>query len=354
MGLANSLENTLLQKTQNSPAVDLGLSNKKCLIYFDANPFDVSGYVNKHIGPHILQLSNTEQSGATLSHTKLGNVSLCRIRYGGQARVISEGLPDFYHVQFILSGQCSYTIAQEAITLSTGQILVINPNEAIDLTYSEDCEKFIMNIPVDLLNEVCLENHWLNPDKCVKFKQTPYEFAEVETLLNLVTLLCNEAEGQILPPQILHHYSRVVTGKLMTMLKHNVALSPPTIQSASFERIVKYVESNIKREISVDELAQHAYMSLRSLYLVFEKFAGTTPKNFIRQKKLEHVHATLLNPANKVLNVTAVAMDYGFTHLGRFSENYKSAFGKLPSDTLRENLSKISFPSGVLHKASKS
>ncbi|HSG24075.1 MAG TPA: helix-turn-helix domain-containing protein, partial [Azonexus sp.] len=36
------------------------------------------------------------------------------------------------------------------------------------------------------------------------------------------------------------------------------------------------------------------------------------------------------------LNVTAVALDYGFSHLGRFSELYKSTFGMLPSEALKE------------------
>jgi transcriptional regulator GlxA family with amidase domain len=36
-----------------------------------------------------------------------------------------------------------------------------------------------------------------------------------------------------------------------------------------------------------------------------------------------------------VRSVTAVALDYGFTHLGRFSECYKATFGILPSDSLK-------------------
>jgi transcriptional regulator GlxA family with amidase domain len=34
-------------------------------------------------------------------------------------------------------------------------------------------------------------------------------------------------------------------------------------------------------------------------------------------------------------NVTAVAMRHGFVHLGRFSAQYRVAFGELPSATLR-------------------
>ncbi|MCY1379511.1 Helix-turn-helix domain protein [compost metagenome] len=76
-------------------------------------------------------------------------------------------------------------------------------------------------------------------------------------------------------------------------------------------------------------------MSPRSLYALFERNAGTTPKHYIRSKKLEKVHACLIDPTAKVRNVTEVALDYGFLHLGRFSECYKNTFGELPSDTLR-------------------
>jgi AraC-like DNA-binding protein len=76
-------------------------------------------------------------------------------------------------------------------------------------------------------------------------------------------------------------------------------------------------------------------MSLRSLYGLFERNAQTTPKHYIRQKKLERVHACLRDPSSHVRNVTELAMDFGFLHLGRFSENYRKQFGELPSDTLK-------------------
>ena len=63
-----------------------------------------------------------------------------------------------------------------------------------------------------------------------------------------------------------------------------------------------------------------------------------TPKHYIRQKKLEHVHATLTDPTRPVPNVTAVALEYGFTHLGRFSELYKSTYGILPSESIKARL----------------
>lgn len=186
-----------------------------------------------------------------------------------------------------------------------------------------------------MFNEACIEHRWLKPHESIRFSQHPYKFEELDSLLYLLHLLCQEAESGMATPQMLQHYNRVVTSKLMTMLKHNVCLTQPAQQSVSFERLVQYIEENIKRDITAEELARYARVSLRSLYLLFEKNANTTPKNFIRQKKLEQVYATLMDPASQAANVTAVALEYGFTHLGRFSEFYKSAFGMLPSETIK-------------------
>ncbi|UCV01682.1 AraC family transcriptional regulator [Dechloromonas denitrificans] len=310
--------------------------DKKSLVYSSADPYEVSNYVNQHVGSHNLRLMRKGQDGAVLNHRKLGRVDLCRITYGSEAHVKSDGLSDFYHMQIILKGLCRYEIAGHTTDFSAGQLFLINPDDPIDLTYSEDCEKFILKIPNMLFDEACQEHHWCKPATGIKFSPLPYYFHEIESLLYLTTLICQEAESGEGTPQVHGHYNRIVATKLLTMLKHNVALATPSHQCVSFERLEQYVEDNIKRDISVEELARYAQLSLRSLYLLFEKYASTTPKNFIRQKKLERVYAALMDPASKIANITAVAMEYGFTHLGRFSECYKSTFGLLPSDSLRQ------------------
>lgn len=316
--------------------MNLSLLQNSSKVYTGANPFEVSEYVNVHVGNHGLRLSGKSHQSASLCHRKAGSLDLCRLSYGTQAHVLSAGLPDIYHIQFILQGHCRYELGRDSLSLSAGHVLLINPDEPIDLTYSADCEKFIVRIPANLFNEACVEHRWFKPNESIKFNQVPYKFEELNSLLQLFQLLCEEAESTSTTPQLLQHYNRVVTSKLMTMLKHNVNLAAPACQhNVCFDRLVQYIEENIKRDISAEELAKYARLSLRSLYNLFEKYANTTPKNFVRQKKLEHVYATLMNPACNVANVTAVALDYGFSHLGRFSEFYKSTFGVLPSESLK-------------------
>lgn len=313
---------------------------EKSTIYSAADPFAVSEYVKEHVGSHDLRLQKRgDTTTAGLAHRKFGSIDLCRLTYGRQARVVSEGLGDIYHLQFILRGHCEFVMRKESHSFSAGQLLVINPDDPIDLTYSDDCEKFIVRLPTSILQESCLENRWLRPLDGIRFAPIPYRFQELESLLYLLTLICQEAEGGMISPQLLGHYNRVIASKLMTMLQHNVSLEAPDLMTVSFERIAQYVEENLKRDISVEELAKQARMSTRSLYLLFEKHAKTTPKNFIRQKKLEAVYHSLMDPACHIANITALALDYGFTHLGRFSESYREAFGMRPSESLRQRQS---------------
>ena len=43
-----------------------------------------------------------------------------------------------------------------------------------------------------------------------------------------------------------------------------------------------------------------------------------------------------VDPASRVANVTAVALEFGFTHLGRFAELHRQTFEPLAKVALRE------------------
>ena len=74
-------------------------------------------------------------------------------------------------------------------------------------------------------------------------------------------------------------------------------------------------------------------MSVRSIYNAFSRAFSTTPKTYVKQVKLRKLREDLLR--GRCRNITEVALDYGFGHLGRFSSDYRKLFGELPSETVR-------------------
>ncbi|QEY70975.1 AraC family transcriptional regulator [Pseudomonas denitrificans (nom. rej.)] len=311
------------------------LLSERSRVFERADPYAVSGYVNQHVGTHDLRLPAHGHPQASLNHRRFASLDLCRISYGGAVRVTSPALESIFHLQILLSGHCLWRGQRQEHYLAPGELLLINPDDPVDLTYSDDCEKFILKIPVTLLEAVCAEQRWNHPRAGVRFTENRYQLGELEGFVNLLSMVCQESEAGERLARVDEHYQQIVASKLLTLLKTNVSREPIAGASASFERIEAYIEGHLREDIDVEALARQASMSLRSLYALFERRAGATPRQYIRRLKLERIRACLSDPACPVRNVTELALDYGFLHLGRFAEGYRQQFGELPSETLK-------------------
>ncbi|CAI8862815.1 XylDLEGF operon transcriptional activator 3 [Pseudomonas chlororaphis] len=311
------------------------LLSERSRVFAQADPYAVSGYVNQHVGSHCIRLPNAGSPQASLNHRQFASLDLCSLSYGGSVRVTSPALETIYHLQVLLRGHCLWRGHRQEHYFAPGELLLINPDDPVDLTYSDDCEKFIIKVPTRLLESVCQEQRWLYPGQGVRFVGNRYQLDELEGFINLLSVVCREAEAVECIPRVQEHYAQIVASKMLSLMKTNIRRAGLGSSSATFEAIADYIERNLKQDIGCEELAQQAQMSLRSLYALFERNARTTPMRYIRQKKLERIHACLRDPSCNVRNITELAMDFGFLHLGRFSESYRKQFGELPSDTLR-------------------
>lgn len=311
------------------------LLSERSRVFERADPYAVSGYVNQHVGNHALRMPAHGRPEASLNHRKFASLDLCRIRYGAAVRVTSPALETIYHLQVLLHGHCLWRGQGREHYLEPGELLLINPDDPVDLTYSDDCEKFIIKIPTAVLEGICAEQRWAHPRQGPRFTESRYRLGELEGFVNLLGMVCMEAESSQRLPRIEEHYQQIVASKLLTLLQTNVSRECLAAPLACFERIDDYIGRNLRQDIDIEELARQAKMSLRSLYALFERHASATPRQYIRQRKLERIHACLADPSCNVRSVTELALDYGFLHLGRFSESYRQQFGELPSETLK-------------------
>ncbi len=103
-------------------------------------------------------------------------------------------------------------------------------------------------------------------------------------------------------------------------------------------KIRKYIEKNYKYDIKVNELANSKKFSKRTVRLGFNNLFGFSPKQYLKCYRLGTVHHSLLKSDFNSYTVGNIAYEHGFSHMGRFSDNYKSMFGKAPSSTLKTTL----------------
>ncbi len=240
-----------------------------------------------------------------------------------------------YEIHLILNGHCRAPQLRHVRPLGAGHIVMHHADPSIALNCSDDFDSVRVRLPVTTVRELCVEHGWVKPEGTGACSAMPLRADERQRLVQLCDLVRAELEAETTPPEVLQYYARVLTCKLILSLHQGSLYSEPDAQARCFARVVQYVDDNIRHDISAERLAQHAGLSVRSLYALFEKRAGMTPKAYIRKKKLEHVYSTLIDPASRVANVTAVALEFGFTHLGRFAELYRHTFGVLPSTSLK-------------------
>ncbi|MBY4676711.1 AraC family transcriptional regulator [Marinobacterium arenosum] len=314
------------------------LSN--AMIFDQAHPLEVSRYVNQHVGHHKLELndSNCDRRPASrLRYRDFAGVGLSSISYGDNVRVCCPELQGIYHFQVVTQGECRWLFRDENLKLTRGQALMMNPGEQMDLAYSADCEKVIVKVPEELVKEVCLAQSGRVPASGVRFERKVIELEQslgFMRLLDALLLEANETELDLSHLQL--PYRDILIRKLLQQFDSNAGSGPDMqINDRSFSQLMAYIEAHIRDDLAVEELAQVANVSVRTVYNLFAKYFNVTPKLFIKQSKLRSLREELQNNA-AIRNVTEVALDYGFSHLGRFSSDYRKMFGELPSETLRQ------------------
>ena len=97
-----------------------------------------------------------------------------------------------------------------------------------------------------------------------------------------------------------------------------------------YERIQKsidFMEEHLCEDLSLEECAHQAFMSISGYYRMFFSIVGMTVKEYIRGRRLTSAYIDLQNNTN----VLDVAMKYGFNSADGFSRSFQKHFGILPS-----------------------
>ena len=108
-----------------------------------------------------------------------------------------------------------------------------------------------------------------------------------------------------------------------------------TGRSVAVARLAQsYIEENYSRSIRMQDLCVFTKVSLRTLQRCFATHFQITPTQYIKARRLNAARRALSKADPEAQQVTRIAMLNGFTHLGRFSTDYRKHFGEAPSETL--------------------
>ncbi|OAP36683.1 AraC family transcriptional regulator [Sinorhizobium glycinis] len=174
-----------------------------------------------------------------------------------------------------------------------------------------------------------------------------FEFTPVQDLnsgpmahmLNLIRFfrenIC-ESQNLAASPIALASFKEMFCLLMVQNLHHSLSqsnLPVNTIAPRQLRRAMDFARMHAALPIGVADMAAAAGVSARALQVNFRRFLNTTPMSYLRQLRLEGARREMIE-ARPSATVAEIAQRWGFVHLGRFSQEYRAAFGVSPSSDL--------------------
>jgi AraC family ethanolamine operon transcriptional activator len=98
--------------------------------------------------------------------------------------------------------------------------------------------------------------------------------------------------------------------------------------------VERYVDTRPDGPVHISEICAALRISRRTLHRAFHDVMGIGPLAFLRYKRLCAVHTALKHADPSRTRVTDIAIEFGFSEMGRFAGHYLRMFGESPSATL--------------------
>jgi transcriptional regulator GlxA family with amidase domain len=105
-------------------------------------------------------------------------------------------------------------------------------------------------------------------------------------------------------------------------------------RAARVAELEAWVDSHLDEPLTIGRLCTVSGVGERALQKVFLSRRGMSPMRFVAERRLAAARERLLR-AGPHDEVTRVAVELGFGHVGRFAQLYRQAFGEAPSETLK-------------------
>lgn len=274
----------------------------------------------QELAPSVASLDFLHQEAA------LDTVSLHLLSYGAEVIVQNAGRADFFLLQVMLDGHVDITTPDWRLELEPGMLFLMNPCLYYSKVWSPRARQLMIKIPRPLLAGGLPEPHF-----------TPQPVAmdsEGRALVRFLDYLCRDlrdgaggcADGDV---RVLHEQALL---KLLLGTFPQAGRMPESPAVPSYlARAERFMRENAGLSLSMDQVAEAAGISPRTLREGFQRFRGKTPTDFLQEQRLARARRALLERDGG--SVTEIALASGFAHLGRFAQLYARSFGEPPSAT---------------------
>ena len=296
--------------------------------------------VSERYCDHRLSLVTGRKARVVHNHVRGAHVSLNVLGYGADVAINPGELQDFYLLQLPLSGWAVVHHRGEEVRASPACGTLLNPDRPAEMIWKSDCRKLMVQIAATYLQRVAREEIGADLPGPVRFDpKVELTSQEGQRLFGVSLAAARIFEAGEVPPTAqdlnLLALERQLAVSMLEIQPSNIShlLAARRVCSAAhLRRAIAYIRSSFHDSITLDDIATAAGVHHRTLQTTFRAQLGVTPIQFLRDVRLDNARFHLLRRHNRA-SVSDIAYDCGYSHLGRFSRDFRARFGHAPSET---------------------
>lgn len=291
--------------------------------------------------PHRLELTHRDGRLDMLHNAAVigRDVTLNYLRYGDEVRITPGTFDDFFLVQIPLAGTARVRVGDRVVASTRSRASIGSPTEPVDMVWSDGCEQLLVYLRRGAVEELAAEGE--TPAPVVFDPLMDLEKPATRAWLRLVHLALDdiEAGGALFRSTLAatHFEQTLIVGLLSAQSSNHQSVAAPYTPCPPIVRaIVDLIEAEPERAWRLAEFSRHVGVSPRTLQEAFQRELGMSPLERLRRTRMARARHDLVEGDPTRTSVTEIAARWGFFHLGRFAQAYRTMYHELPSQTLAE------------------
>ncbi|SEL88311.1 helix-turn-helix domain-containing protein [Parapedobacter koreensis] len=242
----------------------------------------------------------------------------------------------FYFFVFMDKGSSNYKVDLQDITLSSGQLLFVLPNQVVTPPpIKDDLEYFKVGFDENTLALLPQQFPFLvnplNTQTIPVGDDAKQRIRKVFEILN--QLLHTEGKHDVDTEVILAHLNTLLTEFNSAYFKGKTQDNISSLKLSKYIEFKLAVETHLTEQHSVNTIAEQLAITPSSLYGIVKEFSGISPKEFITNRLITEAQRKLHYSKR---SVKELAYELGFNDPDYFSRLFKKSTGKSVSEFLAE------------------
>ncbi|WP_323019616.1 AraC family transcriptional regulator [Pararhodobacter sp.] len=306
----------------------------------DASP--VCDFMVNMCGPHSLDFMNRKDVSFSYrgSGNSNSNITFGYLAYGTETRIgIGAGI-GHYSISLPRSGRQTVVSGSRRYQSGPLQAVILSPGEDVEVDLDRDWRSVFVTINKRIM-DLALGRLIGAPvtERLVFDVGMPTSDAAASSWWRTAEHYLRELaveDSLLCDPSVYRDFELSLVRALLIRHPNNysdeIRRKIPDMMPGYLRKAVKHIEDSYPEQMRLEDLGRIAGVPTDRLTTGFREFLGATPMQYLKNVRLLKAREMLMTSGARK-NVSTIAFDVGFNHLGRFSVDYKAAFGEAPSQT---------------------